>query len=77
MAMTIDLLPTIAHLTGESLPEKKIDGKNIWPSPENGGRGHVYPGSPYYIYYNQNELQAVIMGNWKLVFPSRNTVPLP
>ncbi|WP_163378986.1 sulfatase [Cyclobacterium sp. SYSU L10401] len=70
MAMTIDLLPTIAHLTGASLPEKKIDGKNIWPLliMEEGATSTQ---EAYYIYYNQNELQAVIMGDWKLVFPHR------
>ena len=30
-AMTIDILPTVAGLIGAELPEKKIDGKDIWP----------------------------------------------
>ncbi|WP_439481301.1 sulfatase family protein [Cyclobacterium plantarum] len=70
VAMTIDILPTIAHITGAALPEKKIDGKNILPLikvEENASS----PQDAYYIYYNQNELQAVIMGKWKLVFPHR------
>ncbi|SHN08000.1 arylsulfatase [Cyclobacterium lianum] len=69
-AMTIDLLPTIAHITGASLPEREIDGKNVWPvlSLEEGA---VSPQEAYYVYYNQNELQAVISGDWKLVFPHR------
>ena len=29
--MTIDILPTVAHLVGAKLLEHKIDGKNIWP----------------------------------------------
>ncbi len=67
-AMTIDLLPTIAHLTGANLPEKTIDGKNIWPLiSQEGDTGS--PHEAYYVYYNRNELQAVIMGKWKLYFP--------
>ena len=30
-AMTIDILPTIAHLIGAKLPKHIVDGKNIWP----------------------------------------------
>ncbi|WP_375586167.1 sulfatase [Cyclobacterium xiamenense] len=68
--MTIDLLPTLAHLTGADLPVKKIDGKNIWPllAQEAGARS---PHDAYYIYYNRNELQALLMNNWKLVLPHR------
>lgn len=70
VAMTIDLLPTIAHITGATLPEKRIDGGNIWPLITQKD-GAVSPQEAYYIYYNQNELQAMIMGKWKLVFPHR------
>lgn len=69
-AMTIDLLPSIAHITGAALPEKPIDGKNIWPLVIQ-EEGAVSPQEAYYIYYNKNELQAMIMGKWKLVFPHR------
>src|SRR4029079_4633821 len=31
MAMTIDLLPTIAKLVGADLPKNKIDGLDVWP----------------------------------------------
>lgn len=31
MLMTIDLLPTIAHLVGADLPPREIDGRNVWP----------------------------------------------
>ena len=31
---------------------------------------------PYYAYFNKNELQAVIFGKWKLVFPhTYRTIP--
>ncbi len=68
--MTIDLFPTIAHLTGAKLPEHIIDGKNIWPLIEDPEEG-ISPQEAYFIYYNTNELQAVLMGEWKLYFPHR------
>lgn len=75
MAMTIDLLPTIAHVTGATLPQHTIDGKNIWPMVIM-EKGAESPQEAYYIYYNKNELQAVISGKWKLYFPhSYRTLP--
>jgi arylsulfatase A len=68
--MTIDLFPTIAHLTGAELPEHIIDGKNIWPLMEDPEKTSS-PHEAYFIYYNTNELQAVLMGEWKLYFPHR------
>ncbi len=67
-AMTIDLFPTVARLTGAKLPEHKIDGLDIWPllAREPGAKN---PHDAYYFYYAQNELQAVRSGNWKLFFP--------
>lgn len=64
-AMTIDILPTLAKLTNSNLPKLKIDGSDIWPLIQ----GEKQELKPYYAYYNQNELQAVIYGKWKLVFP--------
>jgi arylsulfatase A len=66
-AMTIDLLPTIAHLTGAQLPEHTIDGKNIWPLIA-GQPDATSPHEAYYFYYGA-ELQAIRMGRWKLHFP--------
>jgi len=66
-AMTIDLLPTIAHLIGAKLPEHKIDGKNIWTLMKNSKRAKS-PQEAYYFYYG-NQLQAVRSGKWKLHFP--------
>ena len=67
-AMTIDLFPTIARLTGAKLPEKKIDGLDIWPLFV-GTPGAKNPHEAYYFYYNDNELHAVMSGNWKLYLP--------
>jgi arylsulfatase A len=67
-AMTIDLMPTIARLTGARLPDHRIDGRDIWPllSGEPGARS---PQDAYFFYYHVNELHAVRSGRWKLVFP--------
>jgi arylsulfatase A len=70
--MTIDILPTIAHLAGAQLPKHKIDGRNIWPIIA----GHENASNPhpaYFFYYAGNELQALTSGDarWKLVFPHR------
>ena len=67
-AMTIDLLPTIAKLTGGKLPAHKIDGLDIWPLLA-GDSSAKNPHEAYFFYYAQNELQAVRSGDWKLFFP--------
>lgn len=65
--MTIDVLPTIARLIGAELPKHKIDGLDIWPFLA-GESGAKNPHEAYYFYYNQNDLQAVRSGDWKLLF---------
>jgi arylsulfatase A len=67
-AMTIDLLPTIAHLAGAALPAHKIDGQNIWPLVD-GTPGATSPQQAYFFYYNTNDLLAVRSGPWKLHVP--------
>lgn len=66
-AMTIDILPTIAHLIGANLPDHKIDGKNIWPLVK-GEADAKSPHEAYFFYYGR-QLQAMRMGKWKLHFP--------
>jgi len=66
-AMTIDVLPTVAHLIGAKLPDHPIDGKNIWPLLA-GEPGAASPQEAYYFYWG-SQLQAVRMGRWKLHFP--------
>ena len=63
IASTIDLLPTIAHLTGAKLPEATIDGKNIWPL-LSGEDGATTPHEAFY-YYSDTTIQAVRFNNWK------------
>ncbi len=66
VASTIDILPTIAHLTGADLPEKEIDGKNMWPllsGEEKAKSPHKKEG---FFYYKESTLEAVRKGDWKL-----------
>ena len=65
---TIDMLPTIAAQIGSKLPERKIDGLNVWPLIA-GEAGAKNPHDGYATYYANNELQSVTDGRWKLVFP--------
>jgi arylsulfatase len=67
--MAIDLLPTIAELTGSKLPDLEIDGKNVWPIIT--GETNEMAHSAYYFYYNVNELFGLRSGDWKLYFPHR------
>jgi arylsulfatase A-like enzyme len=66
-AMTIDILPTLAHLAGAALPQRSIDGLDITPLLL-GTPGAKNPHDAYYFYWGQ-ELQAIRSGPWKLHFP--------
>lgn len=63
---SMDLYPTLARLMGAPLPERKIDGKDIWPLLS--GQSSGSPHEAFY-YYGGEELQAVRSGRWKLHFP--------
>ncbi len=67
LASSIDLLPTIAQITGAPLPERKIDGLDIWPLMA-GEPGAKTPHDVFYYYFGTH-LQAVRSGKWKLHFP--------
>jgi arylsulfatase len=66
--MTIDILPTIAKLIGAELPKHKIDGCDVWPL-LTGVPGAKNPHEAYFTYYENNQLQAVWDGRWKLQLP--------
>ena len=72
MWMTIDLLPTLAGITKAQFPQLKLDGRDVrdWAM---GKTGAGNPQRAYFIYYEVNQLQAVISGDgkWKLVLPHR------
>lgn len=64
-AATLDLLPTIAAITGAALPEGKVlDGMNILPLLQ----GQQTPLRKWVYYYDRMELYAVRMGSWKAHF---------
>jgi len=66
MAATIDVLPTIAEITGAPLPEKTIDGVSIVSLLD--GNKETNPRDHYFYYYG-GELRAVRQDKWKLYFP--------
>ncbi len=67
LASSIDILPTLAAITGSVLPENKIDGINIFPLMS--GDKTATPRYEFYYYYQQNSLEAVQKEFWKLVLP--------
>ena len=67
--MNIDILPTIAHITDAVLPNKTLDGKNVWKIWT--GESMESPHKAYFFYYNQNELHGVRYKNWKMYFPHK------
>jgi len=65
LTTTMDILPTLATITGAEIPEdRKIDGHNIWPILS----GDTSAQSPYeaFYYYRYERLQAIRSGKWKL-----------
>lgn len=67
LSSTIDLYPTIAGISGASLPQHPIDGVDIFPLMKN-----VPDADPrkYFVYYYQkNDLEAIRNNRFKLVFP--------
>ena len=68
MVSAIDILPTIASITGAPLPEHKIDGVDIMPLMK--GNFESNPRQELFFYYGNN-LHAVRYDNWKLVFAHR------
>lgn len=67
LTSAIDILPTLAAISGAPLPEKRIDGVNILPLLK--GDFEANPRETFYYYFMQNSLEAVRNDNWKLVFP--------
>ena len=69
LASNIDLLPTLAEVTGSPLPENKIDGVSLLPLIR--GEKGACPRSSFVYYLNKNDMEAVTDGLYKLVFPHR------
>ena len=61
VAATIDMMPTLAKLCGGKLPERKIDGHDIWPLMS----GQPGVKSPHTAYLMPHGPGAVRSGKWK------------
>ena len=71
---TVDLMPTLAALTGAALPSNQIDGKNVWDiisGKENAENPH-----DYYPFSTGSRFEGVISGDgrWKLHLPHQYRV---
>ena len=63
VATTMDILPTIAHLSNASLPSKPLDGVDIWPV-LSGDQTSV--DRDLFLYFDSWNLQCARLGPWKL-----------
>lgn len=61
-ASLIDLLPTIAGLTGSNLPTEAIDGRDLSAYFLGGEAPDLTP----FFYYRRGQVEAVRLGEWKL-----------
>jgi hypothetical protein len=68
MASTLDVLPTLAAITGAVLPEAPIDGVDILPL-LNGDEG-ANPRNQFLFYYD-GQLRGIREGRWKRVYEHR------
>ncbi|WP_299556247.1 sulfatase [Seonamhaeicola sp.] len=77
LACAIDLLPTLASITGGRLSDNKIDGVDI--SSLFKGDLESNPRETILYYFHKNHLNGVRKGHWKLVLPhtwaSYDTIP--
>lgn len=69
LASNIDLFPTLAEISGASLPQRKIDGVSLLPLIK--GEKDANPRESFVYYYNKNDLEAITDGRFKLVFPHK------
>ncbi|MBI9019544.1 MAG: sulfatase [Phycisphaerae bacterium] len=69
LTATLDILPTLAEITGAKLPKNKIDGISILPLLK--GDKTAEPRKEFYYYYG-NQLQCVRQGPWKLILPHKH-----
>ncbi len=68
VAATFDLMPTLAGLANAQLPDRKIDGKDIWPLMS--GESKESPHDAFYYFKGHNKqkfkLHSMRKGKWKL-----------
>jgi arylsulfatase A len=72
VATALDLLPTIAALSGAPLPGNTLDGVNIWPM-LSGQQDAVQRDA--FLYIDSVYIQAARVGPWKLHVSRQNTPP--
>ncbi len=63
IASTMDVVPTVARLCGAGLPEKPLDGIDIWPM-LSGQRNEIEREA--LLYFDNVNLQCARLGKWKL-----------
>ncbi len=61
VAASIDMMPTLTKLCGGELPERKIDGKDIWPL-ISGAEGAKSPHDAYVLMHGPGTVRS---GKWK------------
>jgi arylsulfatase A len=66
----MDVMPTVAGLSGAPLPPKPLDGIDIWPLLS--GQQNDLPREAL-LFFNDVELQAARLGSWKLHVTRFNT----
>ena len=63
---TMDLMPTLAAITGSKLPDKlKLDGEDISQYLFNPDKNDL-PDRPFFYWSRNGEIEAVRLGDWKL-----------
>ena len=72
LASGLDLLPTIAAVSGAQLPGNPLDGVNIWPMLS--GQQSSAP-REVFLYIDSLYVQAGRLGPWKLHVSRQNTPP--
>jgi len=71
LASNMDLFPTLSEISGAPLPNHKIDGVSLLPLIKQEKKAN--PRKSFVYYFNQNDLEAVTDGRYKLVFPHTYT----
>ena len=72
LATTLDILPTIAALTGKPLPtDRKIDGLDVTALLHN-TTTQKSPREEFLHYSSRGALEGIRQGNWKLLVKSKN-----
>lgn len=76
LATALDMLPTIAAITGATTPgDRTIDGVDV--SMLFDGNPDVKSPRETFYYYKGNGLEAVRHGDWKLIFPRKSGEEYP